>query len=259
MGQGRDRFEAEDRDRRPVIEPAFHTRKCPRCGTGGECRFRLRAAPAYGWAGGVLRRRPSGAPLSGTARGGVAARVRTRGPVDLHDRGGARLCRSDRLPCAASIRHQGPARQTGRCQARRGLRPADRDRRAGRAGPRRPRLPVPLRLRQHRRGAGHRAACGKDALVRLSAGGAAGTAARRAPRRALRPAGRVARGGPSDLQAARGRTSVSASAVGRRQCVAPTSSAGQTRSCGCLLQDYRRRGGRRVAEAGGSERRPAVG
>ena len=34
---------------------------------------------------------------------------------------------------------------------------------------------------------------------------------------------------------------------------------GQTRSCGCLLQDYRRRGGRRVTDASGSERQPAVG
>jgi hypothetical protein len=54
-----------------------------------------------------------------------------------------------------------------------------------------------LRLRQHPRRAGRRAAGGKDALVRLSP---PDPAARHPPRRALRPARRVARGAASGLQ-----------------------------------------------------------
>jgi hypothetical protein len=75
---------------------------------------------------------------------------------------------------------------------------------AGRAGPRRSRFSLPLRVRPHCRGAGGRAACGPHPLVRLLAPlqerTRPGRPASSPGRRALRAARRVARGGAARLE-----------------------------------------------------------
>ena len=225
--------------RRPVIELAFHTRKCPRCGAGGECRGSGSALPpAYGWAWWRAKTSPSWRSAIGncTMRTGCA-RGTNSSAGRLRDRGGARRCRRDRLPCAPPLRHQGPARQAGRCQARRGLRAADRDRRAGRARPRRSGLPVPLRLRQHCRGAGRRAACGKDALVRVCVE----TEALPGPPPAIHPGeryGRLVVLGEAERPAARGARAYVCDCVCGQETTVRGSNLrrGHTRSSGCLCR-----------------------
>ena len=164
-------------------------------------------------------------------------------------RSSAVTTRPFRVRSAASASRAGAAARP--LSSRRGLRAADRDRRAGRARPRRSGLPVPLRLRQHARGAGRRAACGKTrscGCLRRDRSGwrpvpppAVHPGERYGRLVVLREAERPASGGA--------RAYVCVCVCGQQTTVRGSNlKRGHTRSCGCLLQDYRRRGGRRSTD-----------
>jgi hypothetical protein len=161
-------------------------------------------------------------------------------------------CRATTVPgpCAAMVSRRGWGGRGGR--ARPDLGPVDRARRAARADPGRARLSLPLRVRARDRRAGGRAATGKDPLLRLRArrDKAARPAAQRAGRTTLRTAGRGARGGAREPN---GRQDLHLSLRLRQHDDRSWRQPHErhTRSCGCLLEEYRRRGtGARPTAAG---------
>jgi hypothetical protein len=125
-----------------------------------------------------------------------------------------------------------------------GLRPADGARRAPRANPRRPCLSMPVRLRARDSGAGGRAPTGKDPLLRLPARRRKAErphpAAESAQRRTLRSPRRPARGradSPRDPRMYSCRCDCGNTTKVR----GANLTSGHTRSCGCLLEEYRLR------------------